>query len=101
MKIVLALLLALAAGGAIAHSTLPAAAPAPAHASAEPANLQAALRFGSEQQGCAAAKKVSLVADADSMAIFGDIYCRKMLACCDAGNASCCDRFDRYCNPEH
>lgn len=99
MRIVLALLLALVAGGVMAHSAVP-AANGVVQVKAIPTTLMQALQADSAKTGCAAQHKLSLLDAGDPPSVGGPVYCAKMLYCCDNGNASCCALFERYCNPD-
>lgn len=98
MRIVLALLLALTAGGVMAHPAASTATSA-ARAKATPTSLMEALQSGRDEHRCAAEHRLALVDVSNAPLIGGPVYCRKMLVCCDNGNASCCALFERYCDP--
>lgn len=94
MKYLLSLLLLLLAGTAFAHSPQRRAntvSPQPA-----PTSLAEALRPATPQ-ACTATQPASLLVAEVATASLGDVYCQKMLRCCDTGSASCCALFEKYC----
>lgn len=95
MKYFLMLMLMLLGGGAFAATTH--------HSSATPGthqvvSLTAALHATDHSHSCASATKLAWASKNDAPG-FGETYCRKMAACCDAGNASCCSNYNKFCNP--
>jgi len=98
MRILFALLFALAAGAVMAHSTAPTTTAA-VQVKATPTTLMEALQPDRAAHGCAGQPWLALIEAGSESLIGGPVYCRKMLACCDNGNASCCALFERYCDP--